>query len=319
VSTITIEPGHLVVDPDGRSIQVPDRLVLGPDGRPLLGPVGLVENSSGLGNRGRLPYLDAQHRHIAVVGPVGTAAVDPLDPRAKVTHSQSPPLAAFDSTKIVGSQGEVLEKLVSEVITPKPLLGVDGLPLSPMYGAIPPVSDAQCEYLAPLTRLILENAGLSSTYQYTNEAGLTNLAGGSPASTAQIQSSSAYSFGIGYVNKPILKQIRALWEPADGRNDVGRQGTMVQDFVYNALTLSASGGYGRTLMSKNGMVSDAFTTRPFYSISMTYGLDLERLYVHARYPEARPVDPGYYYLPSPGPSQPDFWPQPFKYNNDRPN
>ncbi len=326
VSTITIDPYHPEVGPDGKPVLGPDGkqkrgpyLIFGPDGRPTLGPVGLVK----LTDQNQLPFLDDQHTHIAVVGPAGTAAVarntNTHNIEASVTHYADPTLSSFDSMKVIGSDGASVEKLVSEVMLPKPILGPNGLPLSPMYGAVPPIVDAQCEYLAPLTRLILENAGVSSTYQYTNEAGLTNLAGGSPASTAQIQSSNAYSFGIGYVSKPILKQILALWEPPDGRKDVCRQGTVSADFLLNALTLSASGGWGRTLMSKDGMVSDALTTRPFYSVSLTYGFDLERLYEHVLYGDARPVDPGYYYQPSSGPLGPGFWPQPFKYNNDRPN
>ena len=296
VTTITIDHGHPL---------------LGPDGKPVLGPVGLVEPTD-------LPsdLLDAQYQLIPVVGPVGTAALDDHD--TAILDLKSSDLSAFDTIKVVGSQGEPLNKLVSEVMLPKPVLGAGGLPLSPMYGAIPPMLDSQCKSLSPLTRLIFENAGASSTYQYTNEAGLTNLVGGSPASTAQVQATNAYSVGVGYVNKPILKQILALTEPADGRVDVGRQGTLEEDFIYNALTLSASGGYGRTLQAKNGKISDAFTTRPFYSVSLNYGFDLERAYVHLFHSDARPADPGYYYEPNAGPQQTDYWPQPYRYNNDRP-
>jgi hypothetical protein len=97
--------------------------------------------------------------------------------------------------------------------------------------------------------------------------------------------------------------------------DVARQGTPTEDFILNAITMNAYGGYGRTLASHDGMISDAFTSKPFYSVSLSYGIDLERLYEHVRFPDSRPVDPGYYYQTI----QPPFWPKPVGYNNDRPN
>jgi hypothetical protein len=119
------------------------------------------------------------------------------------------------------------------------------------------------------------------------------------------------------VNKPVLKQIfMALRGDEDGREDVARQGTWQEDFLWNAVTMSASASYGRSVTTKNGQISDALTTKPSYSVSATYQLDLERLYVHTFHADSRPVDAGYYYEYNP---QNRFWPEPSSYNNDRPN
>jgi hypothetical protein len=141
----------------------------------------------------------------------------------------------------------------------------------------------------------------------------------SPANTALIQSNDTYSVGVGYVNKPILKQARAVWEnDKDGRRDVSRQGTFWQDFFWNAILANASLSYGRTITAENGQLTDSLVTRPSLSADVTYQLDLERAYVHLFHTnffqlDNRPVDTGYYYEPNP--NDKNFWPESPKYND----
>lgn len=199
------------------------------------------------------------------------------------------------------------------------LVNPNGDPLPPEKAEVPAISDQYCRPLLPATRLILENAAISSTFQHSNQAGLTNVAATNPSNTALIQSNDSYSVGVGYVNKPILKQARAVVEnDKDGRRDVSRQGTFWEDFFWNAILANASLSYGRTITVKNGQLTDSLVTRPSFSAGVTYQLDLERAYVHLFHTDFfrldnRPVDAGYYYAPNP--DDKNFWPEPPKYND----
>jgi len=156
--------------------------------------------------------------------------------------------------------------------------------------------------LSPWTRLALENAGVSANYTYSNQAGVISSPGSSPTSIIQTTATSTYGVGIGYTNKPILKQMRALLYPSNVRDATYRQGTFLEDFIYNAITINASISYGRTLALKGSTVQptvpvNTFNTRPYYSVGATWSMDLERLWVYATKPGSRPLDAGYYYQP----------------------
>ncbi len=150
-----------------------------------------------------------------------------------------------------------------------------------------------CKPLSPVTRLLLEDASASSNYAYSNQVGLQNGLATNPSSTLQVQATNMWQLGLGYTNKPILKELRALAYPWDEREATAHQGTFLEDFFWDAIGINASISYGRALAKTNGVLTDAFTTRPFYSVGATYSLDLERMWVYAAHPGSRPGDPGY--------------------------
>ena len=160
-----------------------------------------------------------------------------------------------------------------------------------------PTINSACTPLSPWTRFFLENASFSANDSYTNQAGLQNTLIANPGTTAQIQSSNIWNVGVGYSSKPILKQIRALFYPADEAYATSKQGTFWEDAFWEAVAVNASLSYGQALAKTNGMLTDALTTRPFYSLSASYSLSLERMWIYATQtgnPNAHPVDPGYY-------------------------
>lgn len=281
------------------------RLLSGHNGELVLGPVGFVVlrqlKDEKTNTETLTPLLD---NRTIVVGLLGT-----LSPNA-VNKSLT------DGYMIVSNGKEAVYQTTG-ALSGKPILGRDGEPLPPVFAAIPPMSDPYCKPLPPLVRLLAENASVSTTFQNSNQVGLTNLNAISPASTALAQQTNTYSAGVGYVSKPFVKQFISAWQnDLDGREDVQRQGSMLEDFVVNAFTMSASVSYGRTFTAKNGVVTDAVTTRPSYSISVSYQMDLERFLVHAFHYNSWPVDAGYYYEPYDGS---DFWPRAPRYQSDRPN
>jgi hypothetical protein len=140
-----------------------------------------------------------------------------------------------------------------------------------------PAINGACRPLSPWTRFFLENASFSANDTYTNQVGLGNTLNANPATTAQIQSSNIWQLGVGYSSKPILKQVRALFYPTDEREATSQQGTFWEDAFWEAIAVNASLSYGQALAKTNGMITDALTTRPFYSVSASYSLSLERM------------------------------------------
>jgi len=130
-----------------------------------------------------------------------------------------------------------------------------------------------------------------------------------PNSQLTTTTTTNYSLGIGYSKKPFLKQLRALLAPADSRKAIGLQETFWEDFFWNAITMDASYSYGRQLQVKNGQPTNSYNTQPFYSVSGTYTVDLEKLWIYAKnitLPEAqsvRPADQGWYF----GPHKDDYY------------
>lgn len=176
-----------------------------------------------------------------------------------------------------------------------PVFDANGRPYS-LLASVSSISDHYCHALSPLTRLILENAGVAANDTYSNQAGYTN------ASTSNIKTTIAntYQVGIGYSNKPILKQLRALFYPADGRDAASKQGTFREDVLYNAFTMNAYVSYGRALQIQNGTAVNAYNTRPYYGVSATYALDLERMWIYLTKggilnDQVRAADQGYYF------------------------
>jgi len=167
-----------------------------------------------------------------------------------------------------------------------------------MYRAKVGVLSPYCQALSPVTRLILENAGVSATTGYGNSASFGNALLKNPGAELTTTATNTYLLGVGYTNKPILKQLRALVLPADSRYSVSKQGTFWEDFLFNAVTMNASYGWGRTLEVKGGMPIDTYNSRPAYNVSVTYALDLERMYIYAMHGGSRPADQGYYYGPT---------------------
>jgi len=166
-------------------------------------------------------------------------------------------------------------------------------------GSISAVGDLlpACKPLYPLTRLLLENASISANDTYTNQAGIGNTLIAHPNTTAEIQSSNVWQFGIGYTSKPILKQVRGLFLSNDEREATAQQGTFWDDVFWEAIAMNASLSYGQALAKTNGMLTDALTTRPFYSVSASYSLNLERMWIYLSNgfnSNVHPMDPGYY-------------------------
>ena len=163
-----------------------------------------------------------------------------------------------------------------------------------------------CHELSAVERLIFENAVAGASESYTNLAGF-------PSATAPIvqQSGNVYQFGIGYSQKPLLKQLRRLVHYNADDPAISSQGSWSEDFIYNAILFNAGVAYGQSLVIKNGTATTSSYSRPSYSVGMTYSLDLERAWIHLIYgslDDARPADQGYYYTPQQ--RHPGFWPQP---------
>jgi len=157
-----------------------------------------------------------------------------------------------------------------------------------------------CVPLSPLTRLIIENSDFVATGGYSNSVGLSNAL--LPSNQLITTATTNYSVGIGYAKKPILKQLRALFYGANSREAIAQQGTFLEDFLWNAVTLDASYSWGRQLQVKAAVPVDTFNTRPFYSVSGTYTLDFEKLYIDLKNlgvspRTVRPADQGWYFEP----------------------
>lgn len=238
-----------------------------------------------------------------VVGPIGALQVDPY----RGSLVLQPTLVAVIPFYLSNPTAKPPPTLLNPApVKPPPdspapptvigmtVLDANGRPLS-MRAFVSAMSDHYCYALSPWTRLILENAGFSANDTYSNQAGYTN------ATTANIKTTIAntYQVGVGYSNKPILKQLRALIDPADGREAASKQGTFIEDFVFNAVTVNAYVSYGRALQIQNGVHVNAYNTKPYYGVSATYALDLERMWIYATKDGARPADQGYYYQPAP--------------------
>lgn len=167
-----------------------------------------------------------------------------------------------------------------------------------------------CHELNPVTRLVTENAILGASDAYTNQAGIP---GG--ASSIVQQEQNVYQFGIGYAQKPILKQLRRLLDINDYDDEpdpaITNQGSWAEDFIFNAVLLNAGTAYGESLVLKNGQATTTSYSQPIYSVGVTYALDLERAYAHVfhGYDNSRPADPGYYFTPG-TPAPPAFPPPP---------
>jgi hypothetical protein len=175
-----------------------------------------------------------------------------------------------------------------------PILGLDGSQLSSIDYEVPGgLAEPNCKPLKPVTRLLIENAIFTSNDTYSNQTGYGNTV--FPSNTFQGGWNNTYQVGVGYANKPIIKQLRSLFYPADGRQDAYRQATFWDDFFWNAITVNASLSYGRQYQVKNGTPTIALTSKPFYSVSATYAVDLERLWIYATKPNSRPAESGYYY------------------------
>lgn len=151
-----------------------------------------------------------------------------------------------------------------------------------------------CNPLRPITRLLFENAAVAFNEGYTNVAGFTNVAANVPITQSV---GNTFQVGVGYSQKPILKQIRSLFfedpkEPYSVRN----QGTLAEDLLFNAITLNAGISYGKTLTIKNNTAAiESLNSRPSYYISGTWSLDIEKLWIHLAHPESRTANSGYYF------------------------
>lgn len=163
-----------------------------------------------------------------------------------------------------------------------------------------------CHPLSPWERLLVENLAAGAGYTYANLVGFQNVALSLPLFQ---QTTSSYQVGGGFSGKPILKQLRAaLWDPDPvlRPREVTEQGSTLEDLLFNAVQINAGGGYGRSLQIKNGVVATSETSRPSFSVGVSYVVDLERLYIHATRGDwsdtTRPVDAGYFFSPAKG-----FW------------
>jgi hypothetical protein len=179
--------------------------------------------------------------------------------------------------------------------------------VSDSHGMVIDNTWAGCRELNPLVRLTLGNAVAGASDSYTNLAGF-------PSSTSPIvrQSGNVYQFGIGYTQKPILKQLRRFVDlmygdfPTQPDSSITNQGSWAEDFIFNALLLNAGISYGQSLTIKNGTATNSVNARPSYSVGMTYALDLERTWVHFFHdsplnPEdASPQTPVIFIVQSPG-------------------
>ncbi len=164
-----------------------------------------------------------------------------------------------------------------------------------------------CNPLYPTTRLLLENLMVSFNQSYTNVAGYPNVGANVPITQT---AGNTYQFGVGFVQKPILKQLRAVFYDQLYKHDdektpsaVTQQGTLSEDLLFNALTLNAGMSFGKTLTIKNGTAIQTLNSRPSYYAGLTLSWNVERLYIHLAHPNARPADDGYYFR-APCPS---FW------------
>ena len=162
--------------------------------------------------------------------------------------------------------------------------GTPGEVPKPRRGAalFPDGSDdrGDCRPLSPLTRLITENSDFIATGGYSNSVGVANAL--LPSNQLITTATTNFAVGIGYSKKPILKQLRALFYGSDSREAIAWQGTFWEEFFWNAITMDASYSWGRQLQVKAGIATSSYNTRPFYSISGTYTLDIERLYIYAK-------------------------------------
>jgi len=161
-----------------------------------------------------------------------------------------------------------------------------------------------CQPLSPITRLLIENSDFVASGARSNSAGFANAL--LPSNQGLVTTATTtYSFGVGYSRKPILKQLRALLYPADSREAIAQQGTWLEDFFWNAITMDASYSWGRQLQIKGATGPiDSYNTRPFYSASATYTLDFEKLYIDLKNLKPgvppntiRPADQGWYFGP----------------------
>jgi hypothetical protein len=69
-----------------------------------------------------------------------------------------------------------------------------------------------CNQLNNFTRLVFENLSAGFNESYTNIAGSTNVGAGVPVTQT---AGTTFQIGIGYSQKPILKQLRALFFPQE--------------------------------------------------------------------------------------------------------
>ncbi len=188
-------------------------------------------------------------------------------------------------------------KLDGGIPSDSKMLPLRGYKASDTAGEVLP-KRPDCQPLAPFTRLVLENSAFVTSGGYSNSVGVANAL--LPSTQLSTVATTSYYLGVGYSKKPFLKQLRALLYPADSREAISQQGTFWEDFVWNAITMDASYSWGRQLQVKNGTASESFNTRPYYSISGTYTLDLEKMWIYARhwgYPDTRPADQGWYLGP----------------------
>jgi hypothetical protein len=301
------------------------------DGEPLgeptaVGPVGMIRDKD-------LRSMELNHIYPAF-GPVGTVTWGSL-----VEGGAAVPLIVLQNGKVQrlaapweNLPSNIPSQSISSAVVGQSVLGPSGEPLF-LNASVTAYLDENCQALSPWTRLLLENAGVSSNYTYSNQAGVNSSPGSNPTSIIQTNETSTYGVGVGYTNKPILKQVRALLYPANARDATYRQGTFLEDFIYNGVTVNASYSYGRTLALKGSSGNSAvptttFNTRPYFSVGATWSMDLERLWVYATKPGARPVDAGFYYQPTyppndssayfVSPNQQPAWPRAPWDNDDRP-
>jgi hypothetical protein len=178
-------------------------------------------------------------------------------------------------------------------------------PSDPANKLVGLTDDKHCGQLYPITRLAFENLSLGVTGGYTNLAASPNLGANLPIVR---NSTTTYRVGIGWSGKPIVRQLRSVWlneDPNSVSLAVMRQGSAWEDFAINPWVLNAAVGYGKTSVLKNEDRIRAGGSRPSYSATLSYVLDLERVWVHLAHGEgaARPVDPGYYFAPG----NEDWW------------
>lgn len=292
-SVLDFQNGELVPGPVGAFTIDHDRIVLDANGTPKKVPYGFIATDSAGGK---------------AVGPVVLFKADEkgypiLDAnQAKVGMLQYLPgnPELLNRTKFAAvalPQHFVKQPLLDSSVSQ--VFNKEGEPI-PYQASVASMSP-YCQALSPLARLMFENAGITATTGYGNSAVYGNTLLKDPVLTTT--SANTYLLGVGYTNKPILKQIRALFFPADSRYAVSKQGTFCEDVLFNAITVNASYGWGRQLEVKAGLPIDTYNSRPAYNVSVTYAVDLERLYVYALHGGSRPVDPGYYY----GPTRNDFY------------
>ncbi len=275
------------------------------DGQLMVGPVGMVPTRI-------VPKLREKGIYLAV-GPVGTVMVQ-KDNTAWVVGQDGnlQRLLLRGETDFPKKNPHVATQPIASAIVGQSVLGLLGQPVylnAPVTGYM----DANCRALSPWTRLLLENAGVSANYNYSNQSGLISSPGSNPTSIIQTTATSSYGVGVGYTNKPILKQFRSLFFPSNSRYATFQQGTPMEDLVWNAITINASYSYGRTLAIKNSVPTNTFNTRPYYSVGATWAVDLERLWVYGKRVEEndrydRPLDSGFYYRPPPDVSSAFFTP-----------